>query len=675
MSDGDEPCHASNSPVARLSTLKGRLTKNALPETQRNPVVLTQLQESDPKVTASPNLQGNLIPDSEAGQGIVVADQVADIVEMTIAPSKSEAREASKINGNVMENQEGKKEETHLHQGSPNRAIYEFKHQDTDVEDSPKLERKGVCNLSKNNFNTIVEDVSPGAASKSVMRETSNYNLNLSSLGRVGRRSWQQQREEPDEEYDSDGLQKIIDSSIMEPDWLKVESDGLEDPSCEEGSDEPPALETMDTGSEEGPQQSRTSLAAPSKLDSSIHQLVNAAENLVKATPLPSPIVSPRTPISLNLGGSRCRVPPSNLGPLSFEVTSPRSVKHERVQSWLATQPCAPALLDSCDASGEMTTGESEGDSSCESGDFTLTSHMAKDLPQSVVTTPVVERPANLTLGSEPTKAVLRNRRRRAGERRRPWSVLDNGSRQTALTSTPSPQKHSGGTVEKTRKLLTATQRSSFTSSDPTLASSSGETISRPVEQTASGLVLNAVPEGSVPSASIEQRGCASDSALDASGVVAGGRIGVEPLAECLRPSASAALAPSDSPITAPAPAACAVTDATLAALAPATGVQRRRKHKLRRRSNISLHTRGSDSGSDKAGAGNHRMSVSASDCGASVACLLRGIVKSSSFAGHPLTMPELPVSPTATLTCLPDHGFVCCPSDVTGTQRLDKVP
>ncbi|XP_018009098.1 uncharacterized protein LOC108666690, partial [Hyalella azteca] len=70
MSDGDEPCHASNSPVARLSTLKGRLTKNALPETQRNPVVLTQLQESDPKVTASPNLQGNLIPDSEAGQGI-----------------------------------------------------------------------------------------------------------------------------------------------------------------------------------------------------------------------------------------------------------------------------------------------------------------------------------------------------------------------------------------------------------------------------------------------------------------------------------------------------------------------------------------------------------------------------------------------------------------------------
>ncbi|XP_018013948.1 uncharacterized protein LOC108670968 [Hyalella azteca] len=152
-----------------------------------------------------------------------------------------------------------------------------------------------------------------------------------------------------------------------------------------------------------------------------------------------------------------------------------------------------------------------------------------------------------------------------------------------------------------------------------------------------------------------------------------GETIGVEPLAECLRPSAASA--PSDSPITAPAPAACAVTDAALAALAPATGVQRRRKHKLRRRSNISLHTRGSDSGSDKAGAGNHRMSVSASDCGASVACLLRGIVKSSSFAGHPLTMPELPVSPTATLTCLPDHGFVCCPSDVTGTQRLDKVP
>jgi hypothetical protein len=54
-----------------------------------------------------------------------------------------------------------------------------------------------------------------------------------------------------------------------------------------------------------------------------------------------------------------------------------------------------------------MTTGESEGDSSCESGDFTLTSHMAKDLPQSVVTTPVVERPANLTLGSEPTKVSL----------------------------------------------------------------------------------------------------------------------------------------------------------------------------------------------------------------------------------------------------------------------------
>ncbi|KAF2364759.1 KASH domain [Trinorchestia longiramus] len=708
MSEGDEPCHSSYHRTSCDQIVEGSLARDVLPTLY--PVVqgepskeyncdLLNNSPGDQDVPeelpiSSSVTETDAAPDLLKDQNIRLAENTKGDVEMTVAPRKSDVREANKINGN-MESQETKQEMC-PQQSSPNRAIFEFKHQDTDVEDSPKLERKTASNLPENKFNTIVEDDAPVASSKSGMRgslSSTNYNLNLSSFGRGGRKSWPRRHEELEEEYDSDGLQKIIDSSIMEPDWLKVESDdGLEDPSCEGGSDEPPALETMDTGSEEGLHQSRNSLSGPTKLDSSLHQLVSAAEHLVKATPLPSPIVSPRTPISFNLGGSR-RAPPTSLGPLSYGLTSPREVKHERIQSWLATQPCAPALLDSCDASGEMTTGESEGDSSSESADYTVTGHIANDLPQSVVSTPVCERPSELIIGSEPTKAVSRNRRRRAGDRRRPWSVLESGSRQTNTDATSTPSKPQTGAREKVQHL--ASFRNSFTSSDPTLVSSNSEALlPRTVEKCSSGSVLNVVPEGEVSPASIELRGCASDSALhqEVSKGLGRGRVGdisARQISEQRSESSgtSTAAAP-DVPVTPTTPTAAAypavpegvvgspASGPPSAVISPTgLGMQRRRKHKIRRRSNISLHTRGSDSGSDKAGTGGHRTSISASDCGVPAGRFMGGIVKSSSFAGHPLTTPQLPSSPTGTVTgLLPDTGFICCPTDTVDPLSTDKA-
>lgn len=390
MSPGDDPSSLSPSPPFSLN-----LT-NSKPST-RLPVAAGELVQVP--VPENPEKLEN--PDAEHPIAIDMVDGANMPAEMTVAPKDSEMQDTNTLNGNVMESSKTNEQtnEDLCPQGSPNRAIFEFKHQDTDVEESPQLKRKNTSEPTENKFNKIVEDETP---SNHVIRgaRSSNANLNLSQYGRRGQRRWSQ---EADEEYDSDGLQRIIDSSIMEPNWLKVESDGL-DQSCEEASDEPPALETMDTGSEEGAthQPRPRVVVTPTKLNSSYHQLLNAAEHLVKATPLPSPIVSPRVPLSF--GGTRSRVPPKSLSLVQVGLHNESEMKQQRIQKWLATQR-QPPTLDSCDASGEMTTGESDGGSSSDSADCTLTSKLAKDLPQSLVCTPVAadNSPVGL-IGSEPSK-------------------------------------------------------------------------------------------------------------------------------------------------------------------------------------------------------------------------------------------------------------------------------
>ena len=426
MSAGDEPCAPSAVPPTLdcpNPTLDQRPRKVIQPSQQTlSPVTSEGISSAaldisvteDIVVTVPENCDDVFANDQSECPMNEEFDEVDGVgcaaknAEMTVAPKESDLQNANKINGNVMENTKTDQETKDLcPQGSPNRAIFEFKHQDTDVEESPQLKRKNTSHPTENKFNKIVEDEpTPATGSTNyVIRgsRSSNINLNLSQYGRGGRRNRRQQQD-PEEEYDSDGLQKIIDSSIMEQDWLKVESDGLDDQSYEGASDEPPALETMDTGSEEGVHQARNPVASPTKLNSSIHQLLNAAEHLVKPTPLPSPIVSPRAPISFNVGGSRSRVPPKSLSLMQVGLHNESQMKEQRIQHWLASQRRPPALLDSCDASGEMTTGESDGDSSSDSADCTLTAKLAKDLPQSLVSTPVAsENQVNL-LGSEPSK-------------------------------------------------------------------------------------------------------------------------------------------------------------------------------------------------------------------------------------------------------------------------------
>ena len=336
--------------------------------------------------------------------------------EMTLMPNLSKEEQDNKMNGNTMDNCTGNANDATLaghttpHQGSPNRAIFEFKHQDTDVEESPRLERKGVANLTKKGFSTIIEkDTKPAATfncnkvsknSKNLRNVKNNLNSSYS------RNNWNRKIESCDES-ESENLQEIIDSAILDPNWLKAGSDGFDNGSLEGGSDEQAVVEVMDTGSEEDHRVVTTEIAKPverTKIDSSIKQLVTGAEHLVQATPLPSPIVSPRLPIASLANFSRTHSSPRNLAPLHFGLSTENDNKQQRIQSWLATQARAPSLIDSCDASGEMTTGESENDSSSDSNDFTHTTQIAKDLPQSVVSTPVTERSTFPLMNSDSSK-------------------------------------------------------------------------------------------------------------------------------------------------------------------------------------------------------------------------------------------------------------------------------
>ena len=231
-------------------------------------------------------------------------------------------------------------------QGSPNRGVYDFCHQDTDVEESPRMRRSSKLlvasdSISDTKRNTTVGDI------LSNMNERNRYRR-VDSLG------------DAEEEYNSDELQEIIDSSILDQNWLR----GMDSGSFE--NDTP--VESMDIGSSEDHTPSPVQDDCPAVAPNPIDELVIRADEMVRS-PSPSPMMSQRVSALRNpkLGSLRKNLPPLNLqGPEATEASTSAQNKNTRIRNWIASQKTMRP--DSCDASGELTTGESETESSGNEG-------------------------------------------------------------------------------------------------------------------------------------------------------------------------------------------------------------------------------------------------------------------------------------------------------------------
>lgn len=342
---------------------------------------------------------------------------------------------------------------TNVERPSPNCAIFDFKHQDTDTEEAATNTTNSTATAAcQANLNLVDCDPSRNRVyqvrrrtSSCIRRTTARTKLEFSG----------------DEEVDHEALQKIIDSAILDPDWLNsnipsdIEFSGTED--------EVTAHEHMDTGSDGGgtPGQSQNEQVLEQNPDQkqgsnsenmdvkdqkpqrsiskeSITKLVSDAEKLVRepaeSGEEPPPIISPRPHLQLPLNG----------GPDKCVVVSS---KQARVRQWLVSQRrearlSASCVLDSCDASGELTTGESDIESaSSEDMDASTATQRgtstrgsfkgsqkgslkgSRDALPSTDNTPTTERSSFLP-DSGQSKVVMRSRKRRSGEQR-PWSVSE----------------------------------------------------------------------------------------------------------------------------------------------------------------------------------------------------------------------------------------------------------
>ncbi|XP_066939736.1 klarsicht protein isoform X3 [Macrobrachium rosenbergii] len=342
---------------------------------------------------------------------------------------------------------------TNVERPSPNCAIFDFKHQDTDTEEAATNTTNSTATAAcQANLNLVDCDPSRNRVyqvrrrtSSCIRRTTARTKLEFSG----------------DEEVDHEALQKIIDSAILDPDWLNsnipsdIEFSGTED--------EITAHEHMDTGSDGGgtPGQSQNEQVLEQNPDQkqgsnsenmdvkdqkpqrsiskeSITKLVSDAEKLVRepaeSGEEPPPIISPRPHLQLPLNG----------GPDKCVVVSS---KQARVRQWLVSQRrearlSASCVLDSCDASGELTTGESDIESaSSEDMDASTATQRgtstrgsfkgsqkgslkgSRDALPSTDNTPTTERSSFLP-DSGQSKVVMRSRKRRSGEQR-PWSVSE----------------------------------------------------------------------------------------------------------------------------------------------------------------------------------------------------------------------------------------------------------
>ncbi|KAK7066751.1 hypothetical protein SK128_005331, partial [Halocaridina rubra] len=579
--------------------------------------------------TSDPTPSEGLVENANQVNGNPVSPSVTDDSGVNLTPSSLKEVSINTDISNVRDSP-SKSSCTNVERPSPNCAIFDFKHQDTDTEEAATNTTHSTATVScQANLNLVEGDPSRNRLYQVRRRTTSNIR---STTART------KLEFTCDEEVDHEALQKIIDNAILDPDWLNsniasdIEFSGTED--------EVPTQEHMDTGSDGGtpgqlhqedqvvpelkqgqshPQindqheklENNEQLDKPPRSMSkeSITKLVSDAEKLVRepADGDSPPIVSPRTHLQLSLNASSCDK--------GIVVSS----KHARVRQWLASQRrevkmTTSCVLDSCDASGELTTGESDIESaSSEDMDASTATQFAtstrgsykgsikgslrgsRDPLPSTDNTPTSERinivPVVSDLGQ--TKVVLRGRKRRSGEQR-PWSVSELYQLATGLDLAPFSVSESA-----LHHLLSATPETptndnqAFGPGTPDVAVPVSNIISA---EDAPPTCTNSTPIGSPPSANTTLTG-------------SGGRLSP--------PSANT------------------------------TGSLRRRKTRARRKSNLSLGRR-TDSGSEgvtlnlSGGSDNNqvspsrRLSYSKSHSSGSDSASLskRHIVKSSSFSG-----------------------------------------
>lgn len=376
------------------------------------------------------------------GNTLVGSPATTEDSGLNLSSSLNEMSASSEVSG--VKDSPSKTSCTNVERPSPNCAIYDFKHQDTDTEEaSTNTHTTTATAACQANLNLVEGDPAKNRL----------YQVRRRSISTMRRESIRTRLEfSCDEEVDHEALQKIIDSAVPEDlDWLNSNMSSDNDLSGTE--EEVVAHEHMDTGSDGGtpgqqqpPQVEQHPPQYPEAQRSiskeSLNLLVSGAERLVRE-PVegddPPPLVSPRPHLQLQLN--------SSLGGAA-------SSKQARVKQWIASQRreariSASCVQDSCDASGELTTGESDVESaSSDDMDASTATQRAtstkgslrgsRDPLPSTDNTPTTERTTlfpSLVDSSQP-KVVLRNRKRRSGEQR-PLSVSELTQLASRMDQTP----------------------------------------------------------------------------------------------------------------------------------------------------------------------------------------------------------------------------------------------
>ncbi|XP_071530629.1 uncharacterized protein klar isoform X1 [Panulirus ornatus] len=561
--------------------------------------------------------------------GNTVSPSTTDDSGLNLSPATTEVSVNNDMSG--PRDSPSKTSCTNVERPSPNCATFDFKHQDTDTEEAATNTTTSTATAAcQANLNLVQCDPSKNRV----------YQIRRRAISTVRRVSARSRLDfSCDEEVDHEALQKIIDSAVPDDlDWLN--SNMPSDLSGgEEEEDELVAQERMDTGSDGGtpgqqqerPQEEQEQPESQRSISKeSLTRLVSDAERLVREpaeADEPPLMVSPRPhQLTLNVG-SGCGV-----------VTS----KQARVRQWIASQRrearlSATCVLDSCDASGELTTGESdiESASSDDMDASTATQHAtstrgsmrgsqksslkgSRDPLPSNDNTPTTERVAIVPSASDvaQAKVVLRNRKRRSGEQR-PWSVSELYQLATRLDLAPY-------SVSETalHNLLTATP----------------ETPTNDNQAFGAGIPNTAVTTATAGSSTTPTDSATNITTTTTTPSFIPNTTSTPSTASITTISTSATVTTSIPPVT---------TGRQSPPITTGTGSLRRRKTKARRKSNLSLGRR-TDSGSEgitlnlSGGSDNihlspdRRLSLSKSHSSGSdtTSQSRRHIVKSSSFSG-----------------------------------------
>lgn len=547
------------------------------------------------------------------GNTLVGSPATTEDSGLNLSSSLNEVSASSEVSG--VRDSPSKTSCTNVERPSPNCAIFDFKHQDTDTEEASTNTHTATATAAcQANLNLVEGDPAKNrlyqvrrCSTSSVRRESIRTRLEFSC----------------DEEVDHEALQKIIDTAVPEElDWLNSNMSSDNDLSGSEEEENVPH-EHMDTGSDGGtpgqqqpPQPEQQSSQHPEAQRSiskeSLNLLVSGAERLVRE-PIegdePPPVVSPRPHLQLQLNSS---------------LVNSAGSKQARVKLWIASQRrearlSASCVQDSCDASGEQTTGESDVESASSDDMNTSTATQratstkgslrgSRDPLPSTDNTPTTERMSffpSLVDSTQP-KVVLRNRKRRSGEQR-PLSVSEMTQLAARLDQTPT-------SVSETALhcLLTAT---------PDTPTNDNQAFGVPTTTTTSTSTTDAATSSSPPTAStLPSTGTPSHTTTTTASTLAS-------------MTNSATITTSIASTGRISPSSCA------------TGSLRRKKTRARRKSNLSLGRR-TDSGSEgialnlSGGSDNiqgspaRRFSKSHSSGSDTCSHSRRQIVKSSSFSG-----------------------------------------